>query len=214
MDVDYVVVYRFADLGQSEAVERYRRLIQALAAVGFATEVRNGDNHSLLIFARMASKEHLYGEVYRSRCVCHDLKTRAVTERNTRVRDWLHGVRTAAPDRETKDALDADPMYPAERLRILYQLINNPTNEGGAGITPKQGEWESVESIFALHDHEVNRQWISKWGSTPILKPEDIDDIRNRLGEKVRRSPLCDMILCLPLRSPSTSPLRKHTSWL
>lgn len=76
-------------------------------------------------------------------------------------------------------------MYPAERLRILYQLITNPTSEGGAGITPKQGEWENVESIFALHDHETNRKWISNWASKTILKIEDIDEIRNRLGEKV-----------------------------
>lgn len=109
----------------------------------------------------------------------------ALTDDNLRVRDWIHGVRTAAPDRETKDALDGDPMYPAERLRILYQLITNPTNDGGAGITPKQGEWKNVESIFPLHDHEQNRKWISKWASTSILKIEDIDDIRNRLGEKV-----------------------------
>ena len=69
MDVDYVVVFRFAELAQSEAVDRYRKLIQALASVGFTTEVRNVDNHSLLIFAKMSSKEHLYGEVYRSRYV-------------------------------------------------------------------------------------------------------------------------------------------------
>ena len=105
-------------------------------------------------------------------------------------------------------------MYPAERLRILYQLIVNPINDGGAGITPKQGEWESVESIFALHDHAANRAWISKWGSTPILKPEDIDDIRNRLGEKVSHMFTCVMTAYSRLRSPSTSHSRKPTSWL
>lgn len=102
-----------------------------------------------------------------------------------RVRDWMHGVRSAAPDKETRAALEAEPLYEAERLRIIYQLITNPTSEGGAGITPKEGEWENVESIFALHDHAYNKDWIKKWTQSYFLKTEDLDDIRNRLGEKV-----------------------------
>lgn len=97
----------------------------------------------------------------------------------------MHGVRSAAPDKETRAALEAEPLYEAERLRIIYQLITNPTYEGGAGITPKEGEWEGVESIFALHDHAYNKDWIKKWTSSYFLKTEDLDEIRNRLGEKV-----------------------------
>jgi anoctamin-10 len=37
--------------------------------VGLATEVRNGGKHSLLVFVKVASEEHLFGEVYRSRYV-------------------------------------------------------------------------------------------------------------------------------------------------
>jgi hypothetical protein len=102
-----------------------------------------------------------------------------------RVRDWIHGVRAAAPPKETREALEAEPLYEAERLRIIYQLITNPEAEGGAGITPKEGEWENVESIFALHDKAYNVDWIKKWSSQWMLKAEDLDDIRNRLGEKV-----------------------------
>ena len=69
MSVDYVLVYRFADLVDVDAARRYQSLIQALAFVGFETEVRNGENHSLLIFAKMGSDEHMYAEVYRSRSV-------------------------------------------------------------------------------------------------------------------------------------------------
>lgn len=100
------------------------------------------------------------------------------------VRDWIHGVRAAAPPRETREALEAEPLYEAERLRIIYQLITNPASEGGAGITPKEGEWENVESIFALHDHAYNKDWIKKWASSYTLTAEDLDEIRNRLGEK------------------------------
>lgn len=102
-----------------------------------------------------------------------------------RVNDWIQGVRSAAPEKETRQALEKDPLYEAERLRIIYQLITNPPEDGGAGITPKHGEWKNVEGIFALHDREYNKKWIKHWSSEWFLKPEDLDDIRNRLGEKV-----------------------------
>ncbi|KAF2205013.1 DUF590-domain-containing protein [Delitschia confertaspora ATCC 74209] len=168
MDVDYVISYRFANTDKSHAAAQFEKLVQALASVGLDTEVRKGDKHSVLLFVRVASEEHLFGEVYRSR-----------------VHDWIHGVRTAAPPKETREALEADPLYEAERLRIIYQLITHPTSEGGAGITPKEGEWENVESIFTLHDHAYNKDWIKKWSTSYFLKTEDLDDIRNRLGEKV-----------------------------
>ncbi|KAF1953514.1 DUF590-domain-containing protein [Byssothecium circinans] len=168
MDVDYVISYRFAKSDKATAIAKFEKLVEALASVGLQTEVRNGESHSVLLFLRVASDEHLFGEVYRSR-----------------VRDWIHGVRAAAPPKETREALEAEPLYEAERLRIIYQLITNPVAEGGAGITPKEGEWENVESLFALHDNAYNKDWIKKWTSSYFLKAEDLDDIRNRLGEKI-----------------------------
>ncbi|PVI04886.1 DUF590-domain-containing protein [Periconia macrospinosa] len=168
MDVDYVISYRFAKTDKATAIAKFEKLVEALASVGLQTEVRNGDSHSVLLFLRVASDDHLFGEVYRSR-----------------VRDWIHGVRAAAPPKETKEALEAEPLYEAERLRIIYQLITNPVSEGGAGITPKEGEWENIEALFALHDHAYNKDWIKKWTSSYFLKTEDLDDIRNRLGEKI-----------------------------
>lgn len=157
-------------IDRTQAAQEFERLVQALASVGLATEVRNGDGQSVLIFTRVASEQHLFGEVYRSR-----------------VRDWINGVRAAAPKRETEEALKEEPLYEAERLRIIYQLITNPTTFGGAGITPNEGEWKNVESVFPLHDHTHNKAWIKKWSTQWFLKPEDIDEIRNRFGEKVRR---------------------------
>ncbi|KAH9877642.1 hypothetical protein IAQ61_003010 [Plenodomus lingam] len=168
LDVDYVIRYRFAKTDKTKAIVQFEKLCQALSSVGLQTEVRNGDAHSVLLFLRVASDQHLFGEVYRSR-----------------VRDWIHGVRTAAPTQVTRDSLEAEPLYEAERLRIIYQLITNPVSEGGAGITPKDGEWENVDSIFALHDHAYNKDWIKKWSSQYLLQTEDLDDIRNRLGEKI-----------------------------
>ncbi|OCL05784.1 DUF590-domain-containing protein [Glonium stellatum] len=168
MGVDYVISYRFATTDKAVAAAEFEQLVQALASVGLATEVRNGDKHSVLLFVKVASEDYLFGEVYRSR-----------------VRDWIYGVRAAAPPKETREALQSEPLYEAERLRILYQLITNPVSEGGAGITPKEGEWKNVESVFALHDHAYNKDWIKKWSTSYFLKAEDLDDIRNRLGEKI-----------------------------
>lgn len=73
------------------------------------------------------------------------------------MKDWLHGVRAAAPDKETQRSLDKEPLTEAERLRIVWQLITLPESEGGAGITPGHGQWALVESVFPLHDHEFNK---------------------------------------------------------
>lgn len=67
-------------------------------------------------------------------------------------------------------------------------MITSPREEGGAGITPKEGEWENVESIFPLHDVAFNKRWIKEWSMKTFLKIEDLDEIRNRFGEKVGAS--------------------------
>ena len=64
-------------------------------------------------------------------------------------------------------------------------MITSPKEEGGAEITPKHGQWKEVESIFPLHDHGYNKEWIKKWATMTFLKLEDLDDIRNRFGEKI-----------------------------
>lgn len=51
------------------ALSQFEALITALSNVGLATEVRNGEDSSVLVFCKVASEEHLYAEVYRSRCV-------------------------------------------------------------------------------------------------------------------------------------------------
>lgn len=55
-----------------------------------------------------------------------------------RIKDWLHGVRPAAPDDETQRSLDKEPLTEAERLRIVYAMLTYPLSDGGAGITPKK----------------------------------------------------------------------------
>lgn len=144
------------------------KLIQALNDVGLSTEVRNGDNCAVLIFVKIASDRHLRAEVYRSR-----------------VQDWLYGIRTAAPEKEMQNNLNQEPITEAERLRLTYLLITKPRNEGGAGVTPKSGEWKGVESIFALHDYTFNKKWIKELAGKTFLGNKDLEEIKDKFGEKI-----------------------------
>ena len=66
-------------------------------------------------------------------------------------------MRLAAPDEETKAAIDEETLSDAERLRVVHLLITSPEREGGAGVTPGLDGWSYVESIFPLHDSKFNR---------------------------------------------------------
>jgi anoctamin-10 len=103
-----------------------------------------------------------------------------------RIKDWLHGVRQVQPDQNTHKALQDEPLTEAERYRQIYHMITATREEGGASITPKLGEWENVDAIFPLHDHERNRKWLNSFSSKTFLTPEDLDQIRDVVGEKVR----------------------------
>ena len=77
-------------------------------------------------------------------------------------------------------------MTEAERHRQIHYMLTATREEGGASITPKLGEWENVDAIFPLHDHERNRKWLNSFSSKTFLTPEDLDQIRDVVGEKVR----------------------------
>ena len=167
--------------------------------MGLATEVRNGDNQSLLVFVKVASDKHLNNAVYRSRyaniaptgllrfLLSSVTGWKTTTNADSRVKDWLYGVRAAQPDKETQTSLTSQPLTQAERFRIVHHMITSPREEGGAGLTPKQGEWKNVESIFPLHDRAFNKEWMRKWASSTFITAEDLDELRDRLGEKVRK---------------------------
>ncbi|KOS18212.1 Uncharacterized protein ESCO_003221 [Escovopsis weberi] len=166
--VDYVVDYKIPPKERDEAEAGFIQLIEALTRVGLATEVRHGSKASLLVFIRLASPGLLARQIYASR-----------------LQDWLHGVRTAGPGDDVAEAMDREPVTEAERLRLVYQVITNPKNEGGAGITPKQGRWKHVASLFPLHNHAFNKAWLQKWSQQYVLDQGDLDAIRDKFGEDV-----------------------------
>ncbi|KAJ5691818.1 Acyl-CoA N-acyltransferase [Penicillium macrosclerotiorum] len=163
LKVDYVIHYTFHDLEKSQAISQLRKLLQTLSDVGLECEVRQGDESSLLVFVR-ASKNRLKRAVYRSR-----------------VRDWLYGIRNTEPE----PAGSIEPQNEAERLRVINHMITLPSEEGGAGITPKHGEWKNVTAVFPLHDEETNKKWLQAWSQKTFLSDDDLDQIRNKFGESV-----------------------------
>lgn len=132
-----------------------------------ATEVRYGDETSLLVFVKVASEQYLSTHIYRER-----------------VQDWLYGVRISAPEKNVEKSFEDEPVTDAERLRLVYLLITKPKNDGGAGVTPTLGQWKHVASIFPLHNQRFNSHWIKKW-STKYVLDDEIDEIRDMFGEKV-----------------------------
>ena len=86
LDVDYVLVYRFSPEGKfgllplaslpvtdsmpldkHKAISNFQNLIRALADVGLETEVRNGEDSTLLVFVKAADEKIFSEVVYRSR---------------------------------------------------------------------------------------------------------------------------------------------------
>jgi anoctamin-10 len=166
--VDYVIHYKIPPKEHAEAEAGFVRLVESLTKVGLATEVRSGDRDSLLIFIQLASESILTSQIY-----------------HTRLQDWLAGVRAVTPDRDIAQAFRDEPICEAERLRLVYLLITKAKNDGGAGITPGHGPWKHVESVFPLHDHAFNKAWLKNWSSKYLLADDDLDEIRNKFGERV-----------------------------
>ncbi|KAK5213239.1 hypothetical protein LTR20_009360 [Exophiala xenobiotica] len=166
--VDYVVVFRVPDNDKPAGIAQFQKLVRALAETGLTTEVRRGDETSLLVFVKAADEQIFSDVVFRSR-----------------IKDWLYGIRQIQPTKDTAETLASEPLTQAERYRMIHHMICCPQEEGGAGITPKHGEWKSVEAIFPLHDHVKNKKWLAEFTRKTFLTPEDLDEIRNIMGEKI-----------------------------
>ncbi|KAG9258853.1 calcium-activated chloride channel-domain-containing protein [Emericellopsis atlantica] len=166
--VDYVVHHKIPAAEREAAEAAFIQLITALTKVGLATEVRHGDGSDLLVFVKIASPDYLAKHVYRAR-----------------LQDWLQGVRSNSPNKDISQALEDEPVTEAERSRLVYLILTKPTDDGGAGITPGNGSWKYVESIFPLHNHAFNKAWIQKWSRKYLLDQSDLDEIRNKFGEDV-----------------------------
>ncbi|KAL7937966.1 calcium-activated chloride channel domain-containing protein [Trichoderma chlorosporum] len=166
--VDFVIHYRIPPKERAKAEAGFVQLIEALTNIGLTSTVRCCDKNSLLVFTRLASNDLLARQVYSSR-----------------LQDWLQGVRLSGPGSDVTQAIKDEPVTEAERLRLVYLLITNSRNDGGAGITQGQGQWKYVDAIFPLHNNAFNKEWLQKWSKKYILDQSDLDDIRDKFGEGV-----------------------------
>lgn len=63
------------------------------------------------------------------------------------------GIRVDDID-EASDIQTFKELTEAERLRLVYEIMTQPKEEGGAGISPQTDQY--VESIIPLHNDELN----------------------------------------------------------
>ncbi|KAF2023281.1 hypothetical protein EK21DRAFT_105400 [Setomelanomma holmii] len=161
----YVVVYEFGHIDIQTSVAEVTKLLRDLHAVGLNTEVRRGYDQSLLVFVQ-APRELLGNTVYKSR-----------------VKDWLYSITKSHPGSHAKSVVHAD--FEAEDVLSTLHLVNWRPELGGAGITPGQGQWENVSSIFPLHNRAANRELLTHLSKRIFLTLDDLDRIRDLWGAKV-----------------------------
>lgn len=172
LGVDLVIKYKIPSFGIYDITSNFQKLIRTLAEIHLETEVRAADDSSLFIFVKAGNNEAFTDVIYRSR-----------------IRDWLHGVRQIQPTREAVSTLTETPLSESERLRMIHAMITSQRMDGGANITPKHGEWKNVEAIFPLHNDERNKKWLADFTKKTFLTPEDLDHVRDAVGEKVSTEP-------------------------
>ncbi|KAI0358315.1 DUF590-domain-containing protein [Trametes cingulata] len=99
-----------------------------------------------------------------------------------RYSDFLCGLPTTNPT-GTRD-LTAEPLSPADRLRLVHTYVTSTPADGGLGVAPGSSTWDRVESVMVLHDHSFNEAWIRAW-TTRQLGFVKFDKIREQFGEAV-----------------------------
>ncbi|KAJ3179606.1 hypothetical protein HDU87_002812 [Geranomyces variabilis] len=161
---------------KNAALQAWDEVITRLLAVHLAFRIEDWGQGKLALFIHCPDAV-LQREVYRSR-----------------VLDWLNdsGISELEPP-VTLSGPDLPPLTPAERMRLVYELLTTPTYEGGAGITMDEevvGVTDAVggkfvEAIFAPHDKEFANKWVKNWAKKWLLDDQDLDAIRDYSGEKV-----------------------------
>lgn len=171
MQPDYAISVRLEGESSDGDLSRLKAVSGALQRQGLYVQFRQGKASGYALALVKCSSKRLRTQAQRGA-----------------VNDWLHGVRARNPgddDEEENDNAENNGLTPAERLRLVYEIITTPKDEGGAGLTPGVGEWEFVESIFPLHNHELNSQLIKRWSTRWLLDESEISAIRKQFGDKV-----------------------------
>ncbi|KAI9098173.1 calcium-activated chloride channel-domain-containing protein [Phlyctochytrium arcticum] len=156
-------------------------VIQRLMSVGLQFRVLPWDAKRVGVFVYCPEKI-LMREVYRSRVI-----------------DWINdsGISELEPPvlaDPSPDTFKNNPLpTPAERLRLVHELLTSPTYDGGAGLTMDQTVVDTteavggnlLEAVFCVHDREFADKWVKSWSQRWLLREQDLDAIRDYAGEKV-----------------------------
>lgn len=96
-----------------------------------------------------------------------------------RYSDFLYGLPMSKLPSAEAD-LDSGPLSSADRVRLVHAYITSTPHEGGLGIIPDCREWDHVQSVMALHNHEFNDQWIRLWTRHRIASVE-LEKVRDQV---------------------------------
>jgi hypothetical protein len=101
-----------------------------------------------------------------------------------RYSDFLYGLPTTNLA-SVADTSDSAILAPADRLRLLHDYITSTTEDAGLGIVVGLPQWDRVESVMALQDHDFNHEWIKTWSTHRVGDPE-LDKIRDQVSLDLR----------------------------
>ncbi|KAJ6504498.1 calcium-activated chloride channel-domain-containing protein, partial [Mycena vulgaris] len=146
-----------------KAEEQYARLIKVLSEAGLRAVGRRGE-----------SLGHLLVFVSCPKTLVHTLIQR---ERHS---DFISGL----PNTPVKVEDEAQPLSPADRIRLVHAFITSTPTDGGLGISPDSPKWDLVESVMALHDREFNERWIHAWTTSRFVSVKQ-ERLREQFGDSV-----------------------------
>ncbi|KAI0793794.1 DUF590-domain-containing protein [Fomes fomentarius] len=148
-----------------QATEQYTRLLEVLKNGRLDVVGKRGEQEGQLLVLLH----------------CPENTLKQLVERE-RYSDFLCGLPTTNPT-GARD-LTGEPLTPADRLRLVYTYVTATPGDGGLGVAPGSSNWDRVESVMVLHDHEFNEAWIRSWTTRQLGFPK-FDKIREQFGEAV-----------------------------
>ncbi|RDX50828.1 DUF590-domain-containing protein [Lentinus brumalis] len=148
-----------------QATQQYTRLLEVLKNGRLQAVGKRGEKEGQLLVLVQCPESTLARLVQRER-----------------YSDFLCGLPATNPT-ATRD-LASEPLTPANRLRLVYTYVTATLADGGLGVAPGSSNWDRVESVMVLHDHEFNEAWIRAW-TTRQLGFVKFDKIREQFGEAV-----------------------------
>ncbi|KAJ3387831.1 hypothetical protein HDU92_001783 [Lobulomyces angularis] len=163
---DWIIVFEPDTKDKQSSIQSFDLLIHRLLNSGLHLKTRKFTETALAIYIH-CPKPILAREAYKNQ-----------------VEDWLNNVgeHIEPPVFLTDENIDEVVGYlkPAEKLRVIYDLLTTPTYKGGIGLQVGV----NCKDIFAPQDLEFNKSWISSWNKKFLLSDGDLSLIRDYLGER------------------------------